>query len=30
MKFKKKMENVDHEVIIKKTERAHWAKENRP
>ena len=24
------MENVEHEVIIKETERAHWAKEHRP
>ena len=29
-KIKKKMRNIDHEVIIKKIESAHRAKENRP
>ena len=29
-KIKKKKENIDHGVIIKKIERAHRAKENRP
>ena len=28
--IKKKMENINHDVIIKKTERMHRAKENRP
>ena len=28
--IKKKMENINHVVIVKKIERAHRAKENRP